>query len=177
LPSDISDAPYQAIARDAGTPCYVYDRTRIETNYRRLAEALTDARICYSVKANSNLSILRLLKDLGAAFDVVSLGEMQRALRVGASPSDIVFAGVGKRDDELIAALDARIGWINVESAQELRVLSDLARARGLIQRIALRINPNIDPHTHRHLATGKGTSKFGIEIDEALRLVAHRAD
>lgn len=131
--------------------------------------------LCYSVKANGNLSILRMLRDMGAGFDVVSAGEMKRALLAGADPAKIVFAGVGKRDDELIDAMEARIGWINVESAQELRVLSDIARSKGMTQQIALRLNPNIDPHTHRYLATGKGTSKFGIEIEEAMRLVANR--
>ncbi|MCS6846427.1 MAG: diaminopimelate decarboxylase [Anaerolineae bacterium] len=169
------------IAHQVGTPCYVYDRARIAKNYARLANALTPApdvgHICYSVKANSNLSILRLMRDLGTGFDVVSGGELQRALLAGAAPDSIVFAGVGKRDDELVAALDAGIGWINVESAQELRLLSDLATARGVIQRVALRVNPGVDPHTHRYLATGKRASKFGIEIEEALRLVAQRAD
>jgi diaminopimelate decarboxylase len=169
------------IARQVGTPCYVYDRGRIARNYARLANALTPTsdigRICYSAKANGNLSVLRLMRDLGAGFDVVSGGELRRALLASAAPDRIVFAGVGKRDDELAAALDAGIGWINVESAQELRVLSDLAAARGIVQRVALRINPGIDPHTHRYLATGKRASKFGIEIEEALRLVAQRAD
>lgn len=169
------------IARQVGTPCYVYDRGRIARNYARLANAFTPTsdvgRICYSVKANGNLSVLRLMHDLGAGFDVVSGGELGRALLAGAAPDRIVFAGVGKRDDELVAALDAGIGWINVESAQELRVLSDLAAARGIVQRVALRINPGIDPHTHRYLATGKRASKFGIEIEEALQLVARRTD
>lgn len=169
------------IAHQVGTPCYVYDQARIAQNYARLANALTPTsdvgRICYSVKANSNLSILRLMRDLGAGFDVVSGGELQRALLAGAAPDSIVFAGVGKRDDELVAALDAGIGWINVESAQELHLLSDLATARGVIQRVALRVNPGVDPHTHRYLATGERASKFGIEIEEALRLVARRAD
>jgi diaminopimelate decarboxylase len=184
-----------AIATDVGTPCYVYDQARIEENYRRLAFAfspsdpseghlppsplpLGEGRIIhYAVKANGNLSILRILHELGAGFDVVSVGEMRRAMLAGADPAHIVFAGVGKRDDELVAALDAQIGWINVESAQELRVLSDIAQARGVTQRVALRINPNVDPHTHRYLATGKGSSKFGIEAAEAMQLVAHRDD
>ncbi len=177
LPVDL----LEEIARQVGTPCYVYDQERIARNYARLANALTPTaavgRICYSVKANSNLSVLRLMRNLGAGFDVVSGGELRRALLAGAPPDSIVFAGVGKRDDELVAALDAGVGWINVESAQELRVLSDLAAARGVVQRVALRINPGIDPHTHRHLATGKRTSKFGVETEEALWLVAHRAD
>ncbi|RMG64341.1 MAG: diaminopimelate decarboxylase [Chloroflexi bacterium] len=177
LPQDL----LAAIARQVGTPCYVYDQGRMAQNYARLAEALVPSaevgRVCYSVKANSNLSVLRLMRNLGAGFDVVSGGELQRALLAGATPDSIVFAGVGKRDDELVAALDAGVSWINVESAQELRVLNDLATARGVVRRVALRINPGVDPHTHRYLATGKRASKFGLETEEALRLVAHRAD
>ena len=171
-----------AIAAQVGTPCYVYDRARIEHNYRQLQAAFGadgapgSPRLCYAVKANGNFEILRLLKDLGAGFDVVSVGEMQRALHIGASPEHIVFAGVGKRDDELIAALDQHIGWINVESEQELHVLSDLAQQRGVQQRVALRINPGVDAHTHTYLSTGVANSKFGIEVDQALRIVEQHA-
>ena len=164
---------YQQIAHAVGTPTYIYDRARIETNYGQIAGAFPEAEIFYAVKANNNHQILKLLHGLGAGFDVVSVGEMLQALRAGADPAQIVFAGVGKRDDEMIAALDKHIGWLNVESAQELRVLSDLAVARGKVQRVALRINPGVDPHTHQYLATGKANSKFGIEVGEALQLVA----
>lgn len=165
------------IASTTDTPCFVYSGARIAENARRLLNAFDPSHttLCYSVKANGNLSILRMLRDMGAGFDVVSGGEMQRALLAGADPSRIVYAGVGKRDDELAAAIEARIGWINVESAQELRVLSDIAQSHGIKQQIALRLNPNIDPHTHRYMATGKGTSKFGIEIEDAIQLVANR--
>ena len=165
------------IAHQIGTPTYVYDRACIESNYAQLAKAFPGAQLCYAVKANNNHYILKLLHELGAGFDVVSVGEMLQALRAGADPAHIVFAGVGKRDDEMIAALDRNIGWINVESAQELRVLSDLATVRGQVQRVALRINPGVDPHTHHYLATGKANSKFGIEVNEALQLVAQQAD
>lgn len=165
------------IADHIGTPVYVYDGARIAANYRRIADAFAGAAVHYSVKANGNLSILHLLHRLGAGFDVVSGGELKRALVAGADPAQIVFAGVGKRDDELIAALDAGIGWINVESEQELRALSDLAAARGKVQRVALRINPGIDAHTHRYLTTGERASKFGLEVEHALRLVAARDD
>lgn len=165
------------IADHIGTPVYVYDGVRIAANYRRIADAFAGAAVHYSAKANSNLSILHLLHRLGTGFDVVSGGELKRALVAGADPVQIVFAGVGKRDDELIAALDAGIGWINVESEQELRVLSDLAAARGKVQRVALRINPGIDAHTHRYLTTGERASKFGLEVEHALQLVAARDD
>ena len=173
------------IARAVGTPCYVYSQERIIQNLQRIKNAFEidggarsaqdSPKLCYAVKANSNLEILRLLNGAGAAFDVVSVGEMQRALRIGAHPSNIIFAGVGKRDDELTAALTARIGWINVESAQELQVLSDLAAARHIKQRVALRLNPGVDAHTHAYLTTGAAQSKFGIEIAEALRLIVQR--
>lgn len=165
-----------AIAQAIGTPCYVYDRARLERNYQRLAQAFGGG-IHYAVKANSNLEVLKILRGMGAGFDVVSVGEMTAALRAGAAPGSIVFAGVGKRDDELAAALEAGIGWINVESAQELAVLSGLAQARGRVARVALRINPGVDPHTHRYLSTGKLGSKFGVDGEEALDLIANRAD
>lgn len=168
---------YQQITAAVGTPTYVYDRVRIEANYSQIATAFPGAEIFYAVKANNNHHILKLLQSLGAGFDVVSVGEMLQALRAGADPTQIVFAGVGKRDDEIIAALEHNIGWLNVESGQELRVLSDLAVAHGKVQRVALRINPGVDPHTHQYLATGKANSKFGIEIGEALQLVAQHAD
>lgn len=168
------------IARDIGTPCYVYDAERIRENYRAISGAFASDMpllICFAVKANGNLSVLRLLRELGAGFDVVSAGEMQRALRAGAAPETIVFVGVGKTDAELIAALEAGIGWINVESAQELGVLSDLAIQTGRRQRVALRINPGVDAHTHRYMTTGKASNKFGIEREAALDIARRHAD
>ncbi|MEO6062485.1 MAG: diaminopimelate decarboxylase [Thermoflexales bacterium] len=167
------------IARDIGTPCYVYDAERIRENYRAITGAFasdTPLMICFAVKANGNLSVLRLLRELGAGFDVVSAGEMQRALRAGAAPETIVFAGVGKTDAELSAALEAGIGWINVESEQELGVLSDLAVQRGRRQRVALRINPGVDAHTHSYMTTGKASNKFGIERETALDIARRHA-
>jgi diaminopimelate decarboxylase len=169
------------VAAEYGTPAYVYSAERIADNYQRLAGAFDRAggpvEMHYAVKANSNQAILKLLHTCGAGFDVVSGGEMLAALQAGADPEQIVFAGVGKRDDELVAALQAKIGWINVESTQELRVLSDLAVARGQVQRVALRVNPGVDPRTHAYLATGKAASKFGIPPDEALALSHARSD
>ncbi|MBX7212892.1 MAG: diaminopimelate decarboxylase [Thermoflexales bacterium] len=166
------------IAERVGTPCYVYDADRIRANYHALASAFPGAGkpvIHFAVKANGNLSVLRLLRELGAGFDVVSGGEMHRALRAGARPESIVFAGVGKTDAELVDALAHGIGWINVESAQELRVLSDLAVAHGRVQRVALRLNPGVDPHTHDYMSTGKSGTKFGVEPATALDLIARR--
>jgi diaminopimelate decarboxylase len=181
-PEPLPAATLHEIAASVSTPCYVYARTRIEANYRRLHDAFEhaadalgytgDIRLCYAVKANANLELLKLLRAEGAGFDVVSIGEMRAALLAGAPAADIVFAGVGKRDDELLAAVDAGVGWINVESLEELRVLSDVATTRGRRQRVALRINPGVDPRTHAYLATGKRGSKFGIAPDDALAAV-----
>src|SRR6187551_3760627 len=138
--TQINPSTFIDIARQIETPCFIYSGKRIAENVQRLANAFDPSRItlCYSVKANGNLSILRMLREMGAGFDVVSAGEMKRALLAGADPSKIVFAGVGKRDDELIDAMDAHIGWINVESAQELRVLSEIAQSKGVVQQVAL---------------------------------------
>lgn len=175
-------AALAAAAAEFGTPTYVYSAARIVDNYRRLSDAFMreagrPVALHYAVKANANAAILRLLRECGAGFDVVSGGELRAALHAGADPASIVFAGVGKRDAEIVAALDAGISWINVESAQELRVVSDLATAHRRVQRIALRVNPGLDPHTHAYLATGKSASKFGLPTEEALALVRDRAD
>jgi diaminopimelate decarboxylase len=170
------DVKLSDIARQVGTPVYVYSRARIEANYRRIAGAFAPlkASVHYAVKANGNLAVLRLLNELGAGFDVVSGGELFRVLQVGADPARVVFAGAGKTDAELAFALDCHVAQINAESADELRVLNDLAGARGITQRVALRLNPGVDPHTHRHISTGHRGSKFGIEMDEAEALLAH---
>ena len=163
------------IARQVGTPVYVYSRARIEANYRRIAAAFAplNAKIHYAVKANGNLAVLRLLDDLGASFDVVSGGELFRVLKASGDAARVVFAGAGKTDAELAYALDSRVGQVNAESADELRALNDLAGARGMTQRVALRLNPGVDPHTHRHISTGHAGSKFGVEMEEAESLLA----
>jgi diaminopimelate decarboxylase len=162
--------PIELLARHYGTPLYVYSRDRIEANYRRINDAFgpLNAQLHYSVKANANGAILRLLRALGAGFDVVSAGEAYRALRAGADPASIVFAGVGKTEAELAYALDQRLGWINVESAQELAVLDRLAAARSSRPAVALRVNPAVEADTHHHIATGGQRSKFGIDLIEA---------
>lgn len=171
--------PLARLAREFGTPLYVYSANALRANYRRLAAAFAPLQplICYAVKANFNLALLRILKDEGAGFDIVSGGELHRALAIGADPARIVFAGVGKTDAELSAALDAVIGWFNVESADELARLNALAVARGQTVTVALRLNPDVDPDTHRHIATGGGHSKFGLPVEDALALVRRAAD
>ena len=167
------------IAREHGTPCYVYSRRALETSFRTLAAAFAPANplLCYSVKANSSLAVLRLLKDLGAGFDIVSGGELFRALKAGADPATIVFAGVGKTEAEMRQALQAGILMFNVESEPELAALNRVAGALGVEARVALRLNPDIDPQTHTSITTGKKGTKFGIDLDVAQRLVARMGE
>jgi diaminopimelate decarboxylase len=163
-------AAIDALATEYGTPLYIYSRARLEENYRRVQYAFKalNARIHFSVKSNSNGAILRVLRELGSGFDVVSAGEAYRALHAGADPASIVFAGVGKTESELIFALENNLGWINVESVQELELLNRLASERHAKPQVALRINPQIEADTHHHMATGGHRSKFGIDIADA---------
>jgi diaminopimelate decarboxylase len=165
--------PLSRLAGEFGTPLYVYSAASIRENYRRLAAAFAPLHplICFAVKANFNLALLRLLRAEGAGFDIVSGGELYRALRAGAAPQSIVFAGVGKTEAELAEGLAAGIGWFNVESADELARLNRLAAARGQHARVALRLNPDVSPDTHRHIQTGGARNKFGLPLAEALAL------
>jgi diaminopimelate decarboxylase len=167
--------PLASLAERYGTPLYVYSASTVRDNYRRLAAAFAPLQplICYAVKANFNLAILRLLRAEGAGFDIVSGGELHRALRAGANPAQIVFAGVGKTEAELQQALDAGVGWFNVESADELARLNALAARRGWAADVALRLNPDVEPDTHRHIRTGGAGSKFGLPVEQALRLAS----
>ena len=159
----------EALADEYGTPLYVYSRARIEENYHRVQYAFKalNAHIHFSVKSNANGAILRVLRALGSGFDVVSAGEAYRALRAGALPASIVFAGVGKTEKELIFALENNLGWINVESVQELELLNRLADERHAKPQVALRVNPVVEADTHHHLATGGYRSKFGIDVND----------
>lgn len=167
------------LAEQFGTPTFVYSQHTLTDHYDRVKAAFAelDAAVCFSVKSCSNLAILRLLRERGAAFDVVSGGELARALEAGADPAAIVFAGVGKRDDEIIAALDAGIGWFNVESEEELENLACLAERRARRARVALRVNPDVDPRTHAYTTTGKRATKFGVDIDRAAATITRFRD
>ena len=158
------------IAAAVGTPCYVYSRGTLVEHLRRVREAFAPVRplICYSVKSCGNLSVCRELVRHGAGMDVVSGGELHRALAAGAPASAIVYAGVGKRDDEIAAALDAGIGLLNVESEEEFENIARIAAARGATCRCALRVNPDVDPRTHRFTTTGTKETKFGVDIERA---------
>ena len=156
-----------------GTPLYVYSRQTLLDHYDRIHAAFSSLNpaICFSVKCCSNLAILRLLHERGAAFDVVSGGELQRVIEAGGDPTRAVFAGVGKSDAEIEAALDANIGWFNVESEEELSNIARIAERLGRIGRIAIRVNPDVDPHTHVYTTTGKRETKFGIDLERARRV------
>ena len=158
------------VAKEVGTPFYLYSQKGIVDNYRAFDEAFKeiDHLICYSYKANSNLSICRLLKEEGAGADVVSGGELYKALKVKVEPKKIVFSGVGKLEEEIAYALKSNILLLNVESIPELELTNKIAKRLKKKAPVALRINPGIDPSTHPHISTGLARSKFGIEISKA---------
>jgi len=162
----------EEIAREEGTPAYVYNAGAIRARFRELDAALNPLahRICYAVKANSCLGVLRLLRELGAGCDIVSRGELQRALAAGFDPAKLVFSGVGKRADELAAAIAARVGQINIESLEELVALAALAPGReGPAIRVGIRVNPDVTVDTHPYTRTAMATAKFGIPADQVL--------
>lgn len=172
------DVPVTAIAKEFGTPCYIYSRATLERHWHAFDRALGDHEhlICYAVKANSNLALLRLLANLGSGFDVVSIGELERVIQAGGDPTKIVFSGVGKQVHELQRALDVGIYCFNIESLAELIQLQSIAEASQKTAKIAIRINPDVDPKTHPYIATGLNESKFGIDIEQALQ-VYYQAD
>lgn len=172
--------PVQEIAEKHGTPVYIYSAHTIAEHYGRLNDAFAGATglpqapiVCYSIKANSNLSILKLMRDLGAGFDVVSGGEIHRALKVGADPGKIAYAGVGKTDGEIRYALEKGILLFNAESQEEIENIDRIAAAMGRTAPIALRVNPDVDPQTHTYIATGKKETKFGVDLVRAKEILA----
>jgi len=163
------------VAARAGTPSYVYSAATILDNYRAYASAFGDAphTVCYAVKANSNLSVLRLLAREGAGFDIVSAGELYRVMKAGGDPTKVVFSGVGKTSSEINDALEAGIFAFNCESEPELALIDSLAQRRGVRARIAIRINPNVKAATHAYISTGSKENKFGIDIEDAENVYA----
>jgi diaminopimelate decarboxylase len=172
----LEGVPLNAIADQLGTPVWVYSAGTIRARLRALREALPGVHVHYAVKANDHLAILALMKAGGAGADVVSLGEMRRAMAAGIDPSDIVFSGVGKTGAELRAALSAGIGQINAESAEELEMIAAAAAATSRTATVALRINPDVDAGTHAKITTGRADNKFGIPYDDAAALYARAA-
>ena len=161
------------IAQRFGTPCYVYSRAALTDGYRQFAEAFKNREhlICYAVKANSNLAILNLFARLGAGFDIVSGGELQRVLAAGGAANKVVFSGVGKSEAEMRQALEAEILCFNVESSSELDRLDSVAGSMDKIAPISLRVNPDVDAKTHPYISTGLKQNKFGVAYTEALEL------
>ena len=164
----------EAVAREHGTPLYVYSRAQVEAAFRAYEQAFAPVphRICYAVKANGNGAILRLLAGLGAGADIVSGGELLAAVRAGFAPSRIVFAGVGKSDEEIALGLEQGIGEWNAESEEEIRRLSTAASARGRTARVSLRVNPDIDARSHPYISTGLREAKFGVDIGLAAAIL-----
>lgn len=163
------DVPLADLAERVGTPFYVYSARTLRRHYRVFDEAFagTDHLVCYAMKALSNLSILKLFASMGAGFDIVSVGELMRCLRVGADPRKIVFSGVGKTDEEIAAALEAGILMINVESRPELHRVAAVAGKMKRRAPVSLRVNPDLDPGTHPHISTGHRDSKFGVPLSQ----------
>ncbi len=166
------------LAREVGTPFYCYSTGTLERHYRVFAEAFADVRalVCYAMKANSNQAVVRTLAKLGAGADVVSGGELKRALAAGVPPEKITFSGIGKTTEELALAVDHGILCVNVESDAELEMLSAVAASKGRTAHISVRVNPDVDPKTHRKIATGKAENKFGIPISRAREVYAQAA-
>ncbi|WP_169779261.1 diaminopimelate decarboxylase [Campylobacter curvus] len=167
---------FNELAREYGTPLYVYDFDYITNRYNMLKDAFSARKslICYAVKANSNLSVLKLLASLGAGFDCVSIGEVRRALLAGAKKYQIILSGVGKRDDELEEALKSDILMINLESEAEMYRLEDIAKKLNLKARISIRVNPDVDAKTHPYISTGLNENKFGVDINTAKKMYIH---
>lgn len=173
------DVPVEQIARQHGTPAYVYSRAAFEAQYRAYDEALANRPhlVCYAVKANSNLAVLDLLARLGAGFDIVSGGELERVLRAGGDPAKVVFSGVGKQPDEMRRALAVGVRCFNVESEAELFQLNTVAAEEGAVATVSLRVNPDVDARTHPYISTGLKDNKFGIDINSAERLYRQAAE
>jgi diaminopimelate decarboxylase len=165
------EVPLQKIAREIGTPAYVYSLATLKRHFKVFDQAFAKAPhiVCFSVKANSNLALLRAFAKEGSGFDIVSGGELFRALKVGADPKKIVFSGVGKKRQEIEYALDAGILMFNVESEEELFALNEIAAGVGKKAPISLRVNPDVDPQTHPYISTGMKKAKFGVDIKKSL--------
>jgi len=170
--------PLKRIAKEVGTPAYVYSLATLRRHYQVFDRAFAQVRhlVCFSVKANSNLALLRFFAKEGSGFDIVSGGELFRALKVGADPKKIVFSGVGKKKEEIEYALNAGILMFNVESEQELIALNEIAAGVGKQAPISLRINPDVDPQTHPYISTGMKKAKFGVDITKSIDMYKRAA-
>ena len=165
------DLAIQDIITQYGSPCYIYSRATLERHWNAFDHAFGDHAhlICYAVKANSNIALLNLLARLGSGFDIVSLGELQRVIAAGGEAGKVVFSGIGKREDEILAALKVGIRCFNVEVSDELDRINRLAGQLGVIAPVSFRVNPDVDAKTHPYISTGLKENKFGIDIEQAL--------
>jgi diaminopimelate decarboxylase len=169
------DVSVEKIAGQVGTPVYIYSKATFIDHLQKIQQSYSglDTTICYSVKACGNINILRFMAEAGSGFDIVSGGELYRVLQAGGDPSRTVFAGVGKTDDEILEALAADIGYFNIESEAELENLIRLAEQKGKQPKVALRVNPDVDYKTHAFITTGKKETKFGVDIERAIKVFA----
>ena len=166
------------IAETHGTPCYVYSRATLERHWHAFNDAFEGHPhlVCYAVKANSNLAVLNLFARLGSGFDIVSIGELRRVIAAGGDPKKVVFSGVGKRADEIREALELGIHCFNVESEAELLRIDHIAGESGITAPVSLRVNPDVDANTHPYISTGLKENKFGVDVDNAMRLYREAA-
>ena len=167
------DLPLAKIAEQFSTPTYVYSRATLERHYQAYKKAFGkhENLICYAVKANSNLAVLNILANLGSGFDIVSVGELERVLKAGGKPENVIFSGVGKQAHEMQRALEVGIHCFNIESEAELYRLSEVASGMGKVANISLRVNPDVDAGTHPYISTGLKDNKFGVAIEQAERI------
>jgi diaminopimelate decarboxylase len=169
----VENVDVEEIAADVGTPVYIYSKATFIDHLQKIQKAYSrlDTTICYSVKACGNINILKILADAGSGFDIVSGGELYRVRQAGGDCSKVVYAGVGKTDKEIIEALNADIGYFNIESEAEMENLIRLAKQEAKLPKAALRVNPDVDPRTHMYTATGKKETKFGVDIERAKKV------
>ena len=166
----MEDVPLRAIVQQYGSPCYAYSKRAISENFLDYQRALgsRDHLICYAVKSNSNIAVLQTLAKLGAGFDIVSVGELERVLMAGGDPAKVVYSGVAKTAEEMRRALEVGIHWFNVEAESELKILNKTAAETNQLAPVSLRVNPDVDAKTHPYISTGLKENKFGIDISRA---------
>ena len=166
----MEDVPLRAIVQQYGSPCYAYSKKAISENFLDYQQAMgsRDHLICYAVKSNSNIAVLQTLAKLGAGFDIVSVGELERVLMAGGDPAKVVYSGVAKTAEEMRRALEVGIHCFNVESESELRLLNQTAAETNQLAPVSLRVNPDVDAKTHPYISTGLKENKFGIDISRA---------
>ena len=165
------DVAVKDIIKQLGSPCYIYSRATIERHWQAFDMAFGDQAhlICYAVKANSNIALLNILARLGSGFDIVSLGELMRVIKAGGDPKKVVFSGIGKREDEILTALELGIRCFNIEVSGELDRINDIAKRLNVMAPVSFRVNPDVDAKTHPYISTGLKENKFGIDINQAL--------